>query len=218
VSDMTRMVSGLLEIDDCSLVLVDGSMDRLAAAGPGVADGVVLAAGAVMGPDMDGVVEKTVHAVGLLTTERTTVSPPEEVTDDRIIAAGAGDAEWEIRPGTLVSDLEWATRRLERGAERLFTTGAVTDEALENLMKRGLFPELIVRDATRLFISRREKKRWEDGGGRVSVLTPLRLIAVTVNPENPEGRGFDGREFLREMRKAVPGVAVFDVMEHRNDT
>lgn len=218
ISGMARLVTSLMDEDHCSLVLVDGSMDRLAAAEPGIADGVVLAAGAVMGPDIDDVVEKTAHAVDLLTTEKTTVSPPEDTVNDRVIAAGTGDAGWEVHNGTLVSDLEWAIRRLEGEVGYLFTTGAVTDEVLEGLMERGLFPELIVKDATRFFVSRRGKRRWKDGGGRVSVLTPLRLIAVTVNPENPEGRGFDGREFLRAMREAVPGVAVFDVMEHRNDT
>jgi len=218
VSGMTRLVSSLLDEDRCTLVLVDGSMDRLAAAGPGIADGVVLAVGAVMGPDMSGVVEKTAHAVELLTTEKTCVLLPVDVENDRIVAAGTDGTRWETRCGTLVSDFEWAIERLEEGAGYLFTTGAVTDEVLEGLIRRGLFAELIVRDATRLFVSRRGKKRWENGGGRLSVLTPLRLIAVTVNPENPEGRGFDGHEFLRAMRERLLGVDVFDVMEHRNDT
>jgi len=213
VSGMGRMTAELLEIEGCTLVLVDGSMDRLAAAGPDIADGVVLAAGAVMGPDIETVVEKTAHAVDLLTTGKTDASPPEAAVDDRMIAVGTGGARWETHPGTLVSDLDWALTRLEEGGGRLFTTGAVTDEVLEELIKRELFCELIVPDATRLFISPREKHRWEAGGGRLSVSTPLRLIAVTVNPENPEGRGFDGREFLKTMRERLSGIEVFDVME-----
>jgi hypothetical protein len=228
-SGMSRMAAELLEIDGCTLVLVDGSMDRLAAAGPGIADGVVLAAGAVMGPDIHTVVEKTAHAVGLLTTGRTEMSPPEAPADGRVIAVSTDGSPWETRPGTLVSNLDWALDLLEtggggvsgrgeggegsRGGGYLYTTGAVTDEVLEELTRRGLFCELIVPDATRLFVSPMHKGRWRAGGGRLSVLTPLRLIAVTVNPENPEGRGFDGREFLRAMRERLSGVDVFDVME-----
>ncbi|MBN1881431.1 MAG: hypothetical protein JW885_04590 [Deltaproteobacteria bacterium] len=218
VSGMARLISSLLDEDRCTLVLVDGSMDRLAAAGSGVSDGVVLAVGAVMGPDMEGVVEKTAHAVGLLTTGRTAVTPPDDTADKRIVALSINGIQWETKCGTLVSDRAWAIQRLEGGGGYLFTTGAVTDETLEELIRRRLFPELIVRDATRLFISRRQKERWEGGGGRLAVLFPLCLIAVTVNPENPEGRGFDGREFLRAMRERLVGVEVFDVMEHRSDS
>ena len=178
---------------------------------------MVLAVGAVMGPDMSGVVEKTAHAVDLLTTEKTSALPPEDAEDDRVVAAGVDGSRWETRRGTLVSDFAWAIERLEKGSGYLYTSGAVTDEVLERLMERGLFPELIVKDATRIFVSRRAKMRLEDGGGRLSVLNPLRLIAVTVNPENPEGRGFDGHQFLRAMRERLVGMEVFDVMEHRND-
>jgi hypothetical protein len=218
VSEMGRLVESLISIDGCTMVLVDGSMDRIAAAGSSVADGVVLAAGAVMGPDIKGVVEKTAHAVELLEIERAAVSSPEASVSDRIVAVSVEGVRWETRGGTLVSDGEWALKRLKKGAEYLFTSGAVTDEALEVLIQGGRFPELIVPDATRFLISRRQKERWKDGGGRLSVVNRLRLIAVTVNPENPEGKGFDGREFFQAMQERLPEVAVFDVMEHRNDT
>ena len=214
VSEMGMLVESLLTIDGCTMVLVDGSMDRIASAGPSIADGVVLAVGAVMGPDMEVVVEKTAHAVELLTTKKATVSSPEASVNDRVVAVSETGVRWETRGGTLVSDCEWAFKRLGKGAEYLFTSGAVTDEALEGLIKRKRFPELIVPDATRFMISRRQKERWENGGGRLSVVDRLRLVAVTINPENPEGKGFDGRAFLQAMRERLVGISVFDVMEH----
>ncbi len=67
-AEMGRLVTDLIEQDGARHVIIDGSLDRIAAAAPGVSDGVILTAGAILGPDMETAVRKTRHAVDLFVT------------------------------------------------------------------------------------------------------------------------------------------------------
>ncbi len=44
---------------------------------------------------------------------------------------------------------------LQKGGRYLFISGALSDGVLEALMEKGLYPVVIVKDATRLFITER---------------------------------------------------------------
>jgi hypothetical protein len=65
-AEMGWLVADLIGHEGARRVIIDGSLDRIAAAAPGISEGVILAAGAVLGPDMATAVQKTRHAVDLL--------------------------------------------------------------------------------------------------------------------------------------------------------
>lgn len=211
-AEMGRLVAELIERDGVSRVIVDGSLDRVAAAAPGVADGVILAAGAILGPDVETAIRKARHAVDLFLTGEAAVAVPEGIAPTRFCAVSDDGSNWEVREGSVITDLSLVIGMLEGGARYLSVSGAVTDGVLEALMERGLFPVVIARDATRLFVSGRMLARYAEGGGVVRVKRRIRLIALTVNPHNPEGVDFDPDGFLTAMRKAMPDVPVFDIV------
>ena len=211
-AEMGRLVTDLIEQDGARYVIIDGSLDRIAAAAPGVSDGVILAAGAILGPDMETAVRKTRHAVDLFVTGESPVAVPGDIGVSRFCAASADGRDWEIREGSVITDLSPVMGMLEEGARYLYISGALTDEVLEAFMERGLFPVVIAQDATRLFASGRSLARYAAGGGAVRVRRRIRLIALTVNPHNPEGIDFDPDGFLAAMRAAIPDVPVFDIV------
>jgi len=71
---------------------------------------------------------------------------------------------------------------------------------------------VVVRDPTCLFVEDRLLRRFERAGGTVTVLDPVRLAAVTVNPVSPEGWAFDALDFFEAVAEALPDVPVFDVV------
>ncbi len=215
-AEMGRLVADLIEHEGARRVIIDGSLDRIAAAAPGISEGVILAAGAVLGPDAATAVRKTRHAVGLLMTGQSPVAVPAAAGVSRYCAVSADGTDWEIRKGSVITDLAAVIGMLEKGGRYLFVSGALTDEVLEALMERGLFPVVIARDATRLFVSERVSARFTAAGGAVRVERPIRLIALTVNPHNPEGIDFDPDGFLAAMRKGIPDVPVFDIVREES--
>jgi len=61
-----RAVGDLMLTHGCDRVLADGSIDRRGTAAPSVADGVVMATGAVLGAEVETVVRRTRAAVDLV--------------------------------------------------------------------------------------------------------------------------------------------------------
>jgi hypothetical protein len=87
--------------------------------------------------------------------------------------------------------------------------GALTEALLRDLT--GARVRVVVRDPTCVFVDGRLFRRFERQGGRVEVIDPLRLAAVTVNPFSPEGWSFDAVAFYRAVQDALRGLPVFDV-------
>ncbi len=210
--EMGRLATDLIERDGARRVIIDGSLDRIAAAAPGVSEGVILATGAVLGPDIETAVRKTRHAVDRFMTGVSPVAAPADPAISRYCAVSADGAGWELCEGSVITDLGPVIRLLRRDAHYLYISGALTDGVLEALMERGLFPVVIAQDATRLFTSDRVAARYAAGGGAVCVRRRIRLIALTVNPHNPEGVDFDPDGFLAAMKQAIPDVPVFDIV------
>jgi hypothetical protein len=177
---------------------------------------VILAAGAVLGPDIETVVRKTRHAVDLFVTPQSPVATPGDIGVSRYCAASADGADWELCEGSAITDLFSVIKMLRMGARYLFISGALPDEVLESLMDDGLFPVVIVKDATRLFTSERVLARYSAAGGLVRVERPIRLIGLTVNPHNPEGVDFDPDGLLTAMKKGIPDVPVFDIVREES--
>ncbi len=214
-AEMGRLVADLIAHEGTGRVIIDGSLDRIAAAAPGISEGVILAAGAILGPDRATAIQKTRHAADLFMIEPSQIHPP-DTGSARHWATSTDGAQWDVHEGSAVTDLGAIVGMIGNGGRWVFVSGAVTDEVLEALMEKRLFPTVIARDATRLFVTGRVLARYREGGGAVRVRHPIKLIALTVNPHNPEGVDFDPDVFLAEMRQAIPDVPVFDIVREES--
>ncbi len=207
-----ELASTLIKEDRVRRVIIDGSLDRVAVATPDVSEGIVLATGAILGPDIDSVVTKTRHVAGLFMTRRTQCVSPNARGIARYFATSADGSEWEVTEGSAITDLRTLVDSLKRGKDFLFISGALSDGVIESLMAERLFPVVVVRDPTRLFISERSKAMFEAGGGRIEVEREIKVIALTINPHNPEGVDFSPLPFLDGMRAGIPNIPTFDIM------
>lgn len=213
-----RLVAREMAGRGAGLVLVDGAVDRLAVAAPGVMDGVVLATGASAGRVWD-VLEMTGRTVEILTLPR--------VEDARLLAlaqevVGRGRMAVVddacrldyVDVGTALHDRAAAVIGQKFGARgRAVVFGGSLPGRVAAQLARGTGerkPVFVVRDATRVFASRSEWRTIK-AGGDLRVLEEIKLLAVTVNSYCPDGVGFDPQEFIGAVARVVGQVPVFDV-------
>jgi hypothetical protein len=201
------------------LVLIDGSLDRRASAAPYVSDGTVLATGAALARNINGVVEKTLHIIN-------TYSVP-EIEDENIkdiaysavdmgktaiIAQGGSviylDTLTSLQSGDIIAEY------LRADTEHIALSGSATVGTLKDiLLNRKSDLKIIVKDSTRIFIPADQFNILQRMGMKLRVVENINIIAVTVNPYSPEGYYFEPMELLNSMRNAVPDVPVFDVIQ-----
>lgn len=199
-------------------VLVDGSIDRRAAASPRLADGVVLSTGAVLSADLDQLVRRTKIAVELMTLP---------AVDDAELHARAAASETsallldggEALPldPTIVHDRVEAIVPLLRDrtdVRAVVVRGALTEPLLERIgrVRREAPLPVIADDATRVFLGRGTCARHRARGVLLAVLDPIPLLAVTTNPVAPLRHRFDAAALRERIARALPGVPVLDVL------
>ena len=187
---ITSQMSRLLRRLPADKILVDGATSRKSPAGPGVTEAAILCTGAAVSRSKRDVINRTRHAVHILTLPK--------LKDERILAE--------------LQYITEETRAIEKGY--IYFPGAVTDAAVLDLVMSGTDLKdvcLIAEDPSKIFIKPGTLDKLRIKQANLFVKTPIRLLALTVNPVSPYGIGFDAREFLENMRDAV-SIPVYDVM------
>lgn len=210
-------------------VLVDGALDRQTLASPTITDASVLATGAVLSRNMEHVILETCHRVRLLKTE----PGPEWVkglyehglqarqigwVPERQGEAKLPMAQWFDLATALGAGKRLAAFVPKEGLGRLLLPGSLVEQTLLDFLEvRGSFKGItwVIQDATKVFISPQVYLKLQHYGFRLEVLSPMRLLGVTVNPVAPQGYAFSPAEFLEAMRGRLQqeGTSVFDVYQ-----
>jgi hypothetical protein len=211
-----RAVSEQMAALGAEQVLIDGAIDRRAASSPAVADGLVMATGAILGEDIEDVVSATSDAVELVRLPAAddadreqptrTDADAERITLDRSAVLGA-------EPAAIAAVLREHPR-----ARVLVVEGALGERYLEGLLaarreRAGRELRIVVGDPTRVFLSRRGPRWYARQGVSIEVLRRIELRAITVNPVAPQSHSFDSRALRESIESAVSDVPVLDVLD-----
>jgi len=195
-------------------VLIDGSIDRRAASSPAVADGLVIATGAVLSEDIEAVVAATKDAIELV---RLPVAG-----GPRVDVSTSGDEEILTLERGLVLNAEpaeiAALLREHPKASTFNVDGALSERFLEGLLtarteRAGRELRIVVGDPTKVFLTRRGPGWYRRQGLAIEVLRMIRLKAITVNPVAPQAHRFDSGQLRELIEAAVPDVPVLDVLD-----
>jgi hypothetical protein len=224
-ADLHTVSDAMLELG-AEQVLIDGAIDRRAASSPAVAEGLVMATGAILSEDIEAVVTATSDAVDLVRLPLAGGSG----------GGGDGDSERsEPRDGVESASADWVTleRRLVLNAEpaeiaaalrehphasTFAVEGALGERFLEGLLaarseRSGRELRIVAGDPTKVFLSRRGPRWYARQGISIEVLQTIELKAITVNPLAPQSHRFDS-QLLRELiGSAVAGVPILDVLD-----
>ena len=202
------------------LVVVDGAIDRVASAAPTITEATVVATGAAVAPSMQEVVDRTALLVEFFalgpSPDARLCAAARRAIHDRMVALI--DENYEIKPLQLKTALEAGgavAAALSDSTKAVVFGGALVDAVLEPLLdfpKRLRRISVIVADATKMFLGRKVWDRFRRLGGHLSVVNPIRILAITVNPLAPGGTYFDPDEFRWRIARVTGGIPVFDVV------
>ena len=95
--------------------------------------------------------------------------------------------------------------------------GALTAASLASAPPRE-GETLEAEDFASIFLSPEERVRLREGGVRLAVRHPARLLAVTANPTAPARPPMDARRFFHLVAREFPEVPVFDVVADLQST
>ncbi len=223
-ADARAVADAMLEAG-AEQVLIDGAVDRRAASSPAVADGLLMATGAVLSEELDEVVSRTADAVALVRVPALGDSSVRELAG--ALEPGRGlliDEDLNAHPlpgGRFVLTAEQAQVRglLSAGKKQprwLIVTGAVPESFLRNVLawarpSRGRLT-IVATDPTHVFLSERGLEHYAAGGVDLRVLHPIDLRAITVNPVAPASHSFDSTRLRTQLAERIEGVPIFDVM------
>jgi hypothetical protein len=196
-------------------VLIDGAIDRRAASSPAVADGLVMATGAILDENIEVVVMATKDAVDLVRLPA--------VSGALVEASRSDGGEEQITLGRQLvlraEAAEIATLLREHPeASTFLVDGALSERFLEGLLgarteRAGRELRIVVGDPTKVFLLRRGPDWYRRQGIDIEVRRTIDLKAITINPTAPQAHRFDS-ERLREMIEAAVGdVPVLDVLD-----
>jgi hypothetical protein len=205
-----RAVSDAMAELGAAQVLIDGAIDRRAASSPAVADGLLMATGAILGEDIAQVVAATADAIDLVKLPRA-----EDVAGD------GGDERLALERRLVLSGEEAEIAALlgeHPRADTLVVDGALSERFLEGLLaarrqRAGRELRVLVGDPTKVFLSRRGADWYRRQGISIEVLDTIDLKAITINPVAPQSHRFESQQ-LRELIEEVAGdVPVLDVRD-----
>jgi hypothetical protein len=206
-SEDVRAVCAAMEELGAERVLIDGAIDRRAASSPAVAEGLVVATGAVLARDIAEVVEQTARAIDVVKLPR--------VGNE---ALARGDAVCVDRDLVLRGEPHQiaAFLREHAQAETLLIEGAVGERFLDGVLaarreRAGRELQVVVGDPTKAFLHNRGPRWYAKAGLTLVVRSTIELRALTVNPVAPMSHEFDSRELCDRISHAIDGTPVLDV-------
>ncbi len=200
-------------------VLVDGAIDRRAASSPAVCDGLVISTGAVLGEQIEDVVEQTRHAVELVRLPELEDGPVRTraaAQAANLLLDAEGRESVELHPRFALTSSVEDVASLLRGnpaASHLVVKGALCEPFLHVLLAaaRGRPLTLVVADSTKVFLSNHGPDWYRRQGLAIRVLASVQLHALTINPVAPRSHSFASSHLRELIEAAVPGVPVLDV-------
>lgn len=198
-----------------SICIIDGALSRLSSASPIISDSMILTTGAAVSANIKTLVNKTVFTYNLINLPQFQCDYVEKLSD---IKSGL----WAIDSQNNIHDLEIpSVFLLSQHKDKIFeygnviyASGAVSDNILKFLRNQKQCSEiiLIVKDFTRLFISKEAYYGFIRKGGKIKVLHKTNLIAVCINPISPLGTILNSEELKNTLQKEI-NVPVYDVFK-----
>ncbi|MDR1847170.1 MAG: hypothetical protein LBR17_03530 [Bacteroidales bacterium] len=199
---------------DIPLCLIDGALSRKSLGSPSITDAMILSTGAALSMNIDVLTRKTdflFRMTQLPVAETALVSALKDI--DTGIYAIENNIPHRLPIPSLLMINDYKNVILSHG-RRLFIGGILTDNLLHFILSQGDVSqtELTVTDFTKIFSSITQTDLFLQKGGKLQVLKPTNLIAITINPFAPNGFRFDAGRLHNAIAERV-NVPVYNVKE-----
>lgn len=214
---LSKIITDLFNLK-CDIVLIDGAFDRKSFATPSISDATIISTGASVSEDIKQVVSITQHIVKILSLECENDEEIIKKSKEIIIKGKIGliykdNSISVLNLLTALGSGKEINQNLTENIKYLVINGSITDQLLENLMKsikKYKNITILVEDATKLFITEKTFEKFKKKGGKLKVLNPIKIIAITVNPTSPTGINFNKTQFLELLKEKIT-IPIYDL-------
>lgn len=218
---LVKKILKQLESYPIDVTLIDGAISRTSHASPAIAEALVLCTGAALAPSIEKVVEKTAFSLELLNIQTWNDHKNQEWLNDTEAGVWALDSNnvWQNLKLKSLLMLNSSKCDIFEYGNTVFISGAITDKYLEIIRTTSKSKDIniIVKDFTKIFVSRRELNIFQSSGGNLFVLKQPKLIAVCVNPYSPKGFLLDSVKLINELSNKI-GMKVFDIKKIKGNS
>ncbi|HKF38071.1 MAG TPA: hypothetical protein VKB35_14340, partial [Ktedonobacteraceae bacterium] len=200
------------------LSIIDGAINRLGAAAPGVTGACILCTGASAAATPELVARRTADLLARLTIQQTqwTEAWKQQDPQARLYMFTTGDKGSAIEhfSGSAgpVNEARWIVRQMQAHRQPAFAlhgafTGELSQALLAQLSTSSSYShaEFIVEDGTRIFCHSIVLQRLSARGLDIQVARPIRVLALTMNPSTPEYACTPQRLLDALVRELPPG-------------
>lgn len=195
------------------LTIIDGALSRKSLGSPAITECMILNTGAAVSTHLPTLIKKT-QFIHQLIQIPAFESPATNQLMDVEQGLWAIDEHHEIHNLEIPSVflLEQHKEKMFQYGHTIYAPGAIGDKLLDFLrvQKQCNKTVLIVKDYTRLFVSKESYLAFLKKGGIIKVLLKTKLIAVCVNPTAPTGFTFNSEELCQKMSETLE-IPVYDV-------
>lgn len=195
-----------------NLVIIDGALSRMSLASPSIAEGIVLATGAAFSAQPTKLVAETKAVVRLINLDK---YPNEQITkqlmelDDSLCLLDACGNIHQLQSRSALLEDTWERLAKETNCTTLFIPGVITDSVLKRLQSKNI-DTLLVKDFTHVYASALAVTQFLATGRKIEVLLATNLVAVTFNPQSPQGYKMDSERMCYMLSEAIQ-MPVYDV-------
>jgi hypothetical protein len=216
-----RAVADAMLAAGADQVLIDGAIDRRAASSPAVSDGLVMSTGAALHEEIEQVVVHTRDAVELVRLPEVHEPHVRELVATKaasMLIGVPGEEPLTLHPRFVLTGAATDIAPLLRArptARHLAVRGALCETFMAGLLSAagGRELELVVADATKVFLADHGVEWYRRQGLSIAVLASIDLRAITVNPVAPQSHRFDSPHLRGLLEDAIPRVPILDVRE-----
>jgi hypothetical protein len=181
------------------LSIIDGAINRLGAAAPGVTDACTLCTGASAAATPELMARRTADLLQRLSTRQTqwTDAYKKRSPHSRLYMLDPGNedgtSESFSNVAEPINEARWIVMHMRAQQQPVYLLyGAFTEELSRALLAQlpthpaASRAELIVEDGTKIFCHSAVLRRLSARGLDIRVARPIRILAVTINPYTPE--------------------------------
>jgi hypothetical protein len=221
-TNLKLICSEMLDLG-CDLIIIDGAFDRKSFASPIISDATILSTGASVSEDMKNVVDITTHIIKLLSMDYEKDQEIQTIAKQLLMEFKVGliNQDHSIEGLDLLTALNSAeeiANSLTKNTQFITIKGAITDRFLESLMKvtqHYKYVTILVENGTKLFINAKTLNKFQKKGGKIKVLHPIKIIAITINPTSPYGYQFNKNKFFELLQHYIK-IPIYDLGPNKN--
>lgn len=215
-----------MQAEGARLGIIDGAINRLGAAAPAITDACILCTGASVAATPFQVARRTLDVLFRLRVEQSAWADAyKKATISHRLALFTAERRETLVPAfhaavELADEVRWM---LEMASTQqlaiFFLHGAFTEELARKLLD-ALYRdnsshspvEIVVEDSTKIFCHAAALRRLAERNWHVQVVTPLRVLALTINPYTPEYQ-CSSPQLLDQLLKIEPEITLPPIVD-----